>query len=197
MHSLLLHGPACLLRATKVLLEQTSPWCCTASQEDHNRGAGGLAEPKEPRREAPPPHTCCPPLPLTSLTCSVLLAKIPPGCPWGLLILPGDRKGGGEIQDTPPQNCHWHFCSLQAPKGCELAGTPQNILVGLKELELNWARAGGGGQGIQCRGWVTAGEANPGDGVGVPGLEGVAGRCCQARGHPPAAQRGRVKTPPL
>lgn len=54
-HSLLLHGPAWLLRSTEVLLEQTSPWCCTASRKDQHRGAGGLAEPKEPGREDPPP----------------------------------------------------------------------------------------------------------------------------------------------
>lgn len=104
VHSLLLQGPAWLLRGTKVLLEQTSPWCCTASQEEQHRG--GLAEPEEPGREAPP-KTCCPPFPLTSLTCSTLcsvLAKIPPGCPWGLLILPGDRKGGGSwAAGSPPQ----------------------------------------------------------------------------------------------
>lgn len=77
---------------------------CTASQEEQHRG--GLAEPEEQGREGPSP-TCCPPFPLTSLTCSTLcslLAKIPPGCPWGLLILPGDRKGGGSrAPGSPPQ----------------------------------------------------------------------------------------------
>lgn len=81
-----------------------------------------------------------------------------------------------------PQNCHWHFCSLQAARGHELAGTPQNIPVGLRELELSWAgqgeegkgsSAGGGlqlvrqiqGMGLGSQGWkgLQAGAARPGD----------------------------------
>lgn len=57
--------------------------------------------------EGRPPPTCCPPLSLTSpmrSTFCSLLTKTPSGCPWGLVILPGDRKGGGSwAAASPPQ----------------------------------------------------------------------------------------------
>lgn len=74
-----------LRRGTRVLSEQPPPWCWTASQKEHHRVARGS-------------RTRHPPAPLTSLTRSTLCslpATTPSGCPWGLLILPGDREGGG------------------------------------------------------------------------------------------------------
>lgn len=75
VHSLLLHGPAWLLRSTKVQLEQTSPWCCTASRGDQHRGVGGLAEPREAGREGLPHLFPSPPSHLADL----LHALLPPG----------------------------------------------------------------------------------------------------------------------
>lgn len=84
-------APACPCPAPaegdKGAVGATPSWCWTASQKEHHRVAPGA-------------QTRHPPVPLTSLTRSVLCslpATTPSGCPWGLLILPGDREGGGSV----------------------------------------------------------------------------------------------------
>ena len=76
-----------------------------SSWKEQHQAAGVQPSPRGLGGKGPP--TCRPPLPLTSPTCSTLCslpAKTPSGCPWGLLILPGDRKHGGSwVAASPPQ----------------------------------------------------------------------------------------------
>lgn len=196
-HSQLLPVRAWHLGGTRVLSEQTPPWCWMASQKEQHQEIGSPAEPKGLGREGSPQPVALPSLsPRRGAPHSARSRPKPHlGAPGSSSLGTERVVGAGQqhplpsltsLQGTPPQNHCWHFGSLQAPRGHGLPGAPPNTPVGLRELQPGWARAGEGGRGLWCSGWVTAGkEADPGAEVGVPGLEGLWG-CCQARGHPPA-----------
>lgn len=162
----------------------------------------GLAEPKEPGREGPPHVLASPPSHLAELL-HVLLApsqnptwvSLGAAHPaWGTERVVGAGQQGPlpslkQLQERPPELP----LALLQPAGSQ--GTPPKYPCGIRGAGAQLGQGRGSRARDQCRGWVTAGEANPGDGVGVPGLEGVADRCCQARGHPRDGER--VENPPF
>lgn len=116
-------APACPCPAPaegdKGAVGATPSWCWTASQKEHHRVALGT-------------QTRYPPVPLTSLTRSVLCslpATTPSGCPWGLLILPGDREGGGSGVAASPCQPHTSLDG-DPPKKKKTPGASQQAQAG-------------------------------------------------------------------
>lgn len=124
VHSHLLPVRAWHLGGTRALLEQTPPWCWTASQQEQHREAGVHRSLRRFEGRAPP--TCCPPLP-SHLT-NVLHAPLTPSqnpvwVPLGTAHPPWGQNrvfGAGQQRPLPSltphegrsQNPRWHFRRL-------------------------------------------------------------------------------------
>lgn len=167
--------------------------------------------------EGPPPN-CCPPLPLTSpmrSTLCSLLVKTPSGCPWGLLILPGDRKGGGSWAAVfPPQSdtTSWRppktplvFLQPAGSQGAQAGRCPPKYPCGVKGAadRLGQGRGRRARDLVQQVGYSCQGRSR-GQGWGpragrAVGLQAGASRPGDTLPLDPcnAAQGGRMQNPPL